>query len=701
MARLPDKYDVGPRASMRQPRPIASLDMGQMGRALEQSGRDIQRVGQIAARKEEEEDRYELAFAKHRLLKSDLETTAELLSNPDAYATWADEYEQRMKAALAEAQRMLPDDPRKRQLFGLDAETTIQRGKLEIQNKARARQKDVGSASTLQMLDSLIQEAPGLDPERRALSLQTARDAINGAVAKGYLGAEEGYKLSRKFGEDYAESVYWTMPRRERMARLFGVEPSPIGTGVVTADVPPDIRPVIEDAAKRHGVDPATLARTAVLESGGDPSARNAASGAAGLFQFMPQTAGQYGLDDPLDAETSADAAARLMSDNKAALAKSLGREPSEAELYLAHQQGAKGAAALLNNPNEPAIDVLATVYGSRDKASRALRLNGGTEDMTAGEFAGKWTQRFDGSEPLESGSADLRKPTGTVLDFLTPEARAKLYERDLKALEIEERRELAAQEKAERRAEKKLKLIGEELGRQLWSQEADGELNREEIERVRPLLPLSEYKALLKAIEPGQEEIEDDPEAFAELYRLVDDDPAHAEVVAYAHHAAGRIKNSTLSTVLEKARTRERQTGPKSAYEQGLSYVRSALEPSPFSQGFTRERAIQAEAIRDFEQWAQTERRTDQEIREYADTVVFNYGQNIGASILDTLPPPLFGERPTQMDDLATFEKKLMEAEVETYQRRESLRPTEYEAQVRLLTRYREVLTRKRQTQR
>jgi hypothetical protein len=41
-----------------------------------------------------------------------------------------------------------------------------------------------------------------------------------------------------------------------------------------------------------------------------------------------------------------------LTADNKASLTSALGREPTDAELYLAHQQGAGGAIKLLQNPN-------------------------------------------------------------------------------------------------------------------------------------------------------------------------------------------------------------------------------------------------------------------------------------------------------------------------------------------------------------
>lgn len=50
-----------------------------------------------------------------------------------------------------------------------------------------------------------------------------------------------------------------------------------------------DILSIIVAAAGRHGIDPGRFARIAGCESGGDPTARNRSSGAAGLFQQLPQ----------------------------------------------------------------------------------------------------------------------------------------------------------------------------------------------------------------------------------------------------------------------------------------------------------------------------------------------------------------------------------------------------------------------------
>lgn len=147
----------------------------------------------------------------------------------------------------------------------------------------------------------------------------------------------------------------------------------------------PGIQQAIMQAANRYGIDPSALMRIAQIESGGNPNAKNHSSSAGGLFQFIDKTAKQYGLQDRYDPAQASDAAARLARDNSSYLSGILGRDPSAGELYLAHQQGAGGAGKLLSNPTARAVDIL---------GENAVRLNGGTPDMTAQEFANKWINK-------------------------------------------------------------------------------------------------------------------------------------------------------------------------------------------------------------------------------------------------------------------------------------------------------------------
>lgn len=129
-------------------------------------------------------------------------------------------------------------------------------------------------------------------------------------------------------------------------------------------------------------------------ESSLDPYAKAATSSAAGLFQFIEQTwlgavknyGARHGLGDAaaaierradgrfavadaarrneildlrFDAGHAAALAGELVQENRAALHKGLGREPSAAELYAAHFLGAAGAVRLLGAPTEASAAAL------------------------------------------------------------------------------------------------------------------------------------------------------------------------------------------------------------------------------------------------------------------------------------------------------------------------------------------------------
>lgn len=190
---------------------------------------------------------------------------------------------------------------------------------------------------------------------------------------------------------------------------------------------------LIAEAAQRSGVGqryPGLMERVAVIESAGNPEARNP-SGAAGLYQFMPGTARQYGLANPYDPAASADAAARLTLDNAGFLSRRLGRDPTGGELYLAHQQGAGGASKLLANPDARAADLVGV---------KAVTQNGGRADETAAQFAGRWINKVDGGSaaptmtmPSEAGGspasgrlgiAGIEPSASSAPTMTTPEAK-------------------------------------------------------------------------------------------------------------------------------------------------------------------------------------------------------------------------------------------------------------------------------------
>lgn len=151
------------------------------------------------------------------------------------------------------------------------------------------------------------------------------------------------------------------------------------------------------------------LYRLAQVESNLDPFARNPNSSAKGLFQVVDATAKQYGVTDPFDVDQQLDFGQRFTEDNRKSLRAALGREPTNGELYLAHQQGAQGAVNLLKNPQAPAVQVV---------GEDQVVLNGGDPTMTAADFSSKWINKFENEKDGDMVDLiDVEMPDGTVIE--------------------------------------------------------------------------------------------------------------------------------------------------------------------------------------------------------------------------------------------------------------------------------------------
>lgn len=124
-------------------------------------------------------------------------------------------------------------------------------------------------------------------------------------------------------------------------------------------------------------------ARVAQIESqnGADPNAHG------NIYQFQPSTWAALGggnLGDRGEQERQMDA---LTAKNRAALARGLGRDPTPAELYLAHQQGSGGALQLIQHPTDRAGDIV---------GDAAVKGNGGDPNWSAAQFVNFWQAKFN-----------------------------------------------------------------------------------------------------------------------------------------------------------------------------------------------------------------------------------------------------------------------------------------------------------------
>lgn len=192
---------------------------------------------------------------------------------------------------------------------------------------------------------------------------------------------------------------------------------------------PPDERAsLFSSLEEEYGLPSGYLARTHQIESSGGRNLVNPTSSARGHFQFMPATAREMGVEDPMDLAQSARGAAAYAAQNMERLRRAGIEQPTGAHLYLAHQQGPGGATGLLQGADRPASDIVgrAAVTGNRgdlgmtgsDFANRIMAMYEGKEAPAGGLGAGRQTQA-EGKAPQGGVKGFFQENKGVILPIL------------------------------------------------------------------------------------------------------------------------------------------------------------------------------------------------------------------------------------------------------------------------------------------
>ena len=206
----------------------------------------------------------------------------------------------------------------------------------------------------------------------------------------------------------------------------------------------PQISGAIRQAAQSTGISFQYLLTTAQIESNLNPAAQAPTSSAKGLYQFIDQTwlgtvkqsgaaygmgqyadaitqtgDGQYQVADPAarsaimklrtDPAASAMMAGVLARNNAEQLSATIGRAPTEGELYTAHFLGPDGAGRLINaagaNPNANA----ATMFPAAAGANRPIFYRRDGSAKTVAEVYDRLTGKFD------SARVAVMRPPGDI----------------------------------------------------------------------------------------------------------------------------------------------------------------------------------------------------------------------------------------------------------------------------------------------
>lgn len=249
-----------------------------------------------------------------------------------------------------------------------------------------------------------------------------------------------------------------------------------------------------------------------------------------------------------------------------------------------------------------------------------AMQRGGWINNVEAGKRERQFLSKTEEAEILRdmqmnpSGTADRLATDPNYAANIDPVQRERWVDQSYRRAESERLR-------IEREDEKYTKQRGEELLKDAFTKMERGKLSREDVERARPFVSPTEYRSLLKGLHGGDDR-RDDPSAFADLQNMIYKNPAEAEAAAFRYHRNGLIKNGTLSSVLERARTIGRSEGPKSGYERSRAYITTTLAPSEMTDD-PAPKARMALAIREFDDFAAKGDKNEDELKKKADEVV------------------------------------------------------------------------------
>lgn len=405
---LPDKYSLGDGPQLASSRPVVSSDLSAPAKALEGFGDQLVKSGgeivQDQRIQEAKKGEFDALRADSYFINAHSQLINGLKDDTD-YKTLPERYE---KAAgdLKENALNLVENPLQKAKLDVQLTRNIASGFGEVGTVARQEYRRQGAENYGSAYDDNLQLAQNAPKWQDAQAvMDKTKELTFSAVNNHFITPTHGAALLKQ-QRTVAARTFFDRDAQENPEEAKAALDQRLGGKATSApSFTPEVNAAIDKAAADNSVPADYLYRTADIESQGQniPTKVKGAS-SAGVFQFNDKTAKQYGITDKYDVNQSAQGGAKLYNDNKAELQKQLGYEPPDAQVYLAHQQGAGGATALLQNPEENAIQALVDHAKLDPKTARDHILNnGGDEKMTAGDFKDKWVDRYNNGN--ESGA--------------------------------------------------------------------------------------------------------------------------------------------------------------------------------------------------------------------------------------------------------------------------------------------------------
>jgi hypothetical protein len=196
-----------------------------------------------------------------------------------------------------------------------------------------------------------------------------------------------------------ADYVYSEVPPERKPADIVldALKDIPIGTPVEE----------IKRASEVFGLDVNFMKAVAKIESGFDPKQRTGSY--VGLFQLSKYEFAVYGSGDILNARDNAIAAAYKFATAAILFELSTGKKPTYSDLYLIHQQGARGAEEHVNHPDRIAWKSMCATDEGKEKGEKWCKraiwkntlpeikhVSKSVDNLTSGVFVRMWQQQVD-----------------------------------------------------------------------------------------------------------------------------------------------------------------------------------------------------------------------------------------------------------------------------------------------------------------
>ena len=246
-----------------------------------------------------------------------------------------------------------------------------------------------------------------------------AAAGIGGYAAGTYI--HDKFIAGTSFGDKLGRAEAWLLSKMGVDEATEAMRLDDAGQAAMQNSSPGKRQPINQAKAKEYlkGLEqkyglPANLLDSVWATESGRGAHLVSSAGAKGPFQFMPSTAAQYGLKDPFDFASSADAAARLYRDllsrNHGDLSRALagynwgqgnleryglGSAPAETRGYIEKIQGLMRSPYQMDNTptaadatstkkNAPSVSMSTNVYvnGSSDPVATAREVAGKQDDV-------------------------------------------------------------------------------------------------------------------------------------------------------------------------------------------------------------------------------------------------------------------------------------------------------------------------------